>query len=321
MKSRASVVIPNLNGKAYMEKCLDSLGKQSVGEVPVIVVDNGSTDGSRELIAEKYPGVRLIALDRNYGFCRAVNEGIKAADTEYVILLNNDIEADPGLVKYLTERMDSSGNIFSCQAKMLQMDHPDRIDSAGDEYCALGWAFSMGKGQPASRFSEPRKIFSACGGAAVYRSSMLKETGLFDEAHFAYLEDVDIGYRAQILGYENWFEPKAVVYHKGSAASGSRYNAFKVSHASRNNLYLLYKNMARWQFLINLPLILAGCLIKFVFFIPKGLAHIYLKGLWDGVLLARQGERFDRIPENFDNCCRIQLRLWGGLWKLLRKNK
>ena len=97
----------------------------------------------------------------------------------------------------------------------------------------------------------PAKIFSACGGAVLYRREVFDQIGLFDEAHFAYLEDVDVGYRAQICGYENWYEPQAVVYHKGSAATGSRHNTFKVSHASRNNIYLIYKNMARWQILIN----------------------------------------------------------------------
>ena len=140
-----TVIIPNWNGKEYISQCLDSLKDQSVGQVPVIVVDNASEDGSRECVAEQYPWVKLISLEQNYGFCRAVNEGIRAAQTKYVILLNNDIRADRDFVRYLLLRAGKNEKLFSCQAKMLQMDHPDRIDNAGDQYCALGWAYTRGK--------------------------------------------------------------------------------------------------------------------------------------------------------------------------------
>ena len=251
--NKVTIVIPNWNGKEYLRKCLDSLMSQSIGQVPVIVVDNGSEDGSPELVKEEYPWVQLICMDQNYGFCKAVNTGIQAAETKYVILLNNDIVADRDFVKYLLLRAEENPRLFSCQSKMLQMDHPDHIDNAGDEYCALGWAYTRGKDAKAERFNRAEQIFSACGGAVLYRKKVFNEIGLFDEAHFAYLEDVDVGYRAKICGYENWYEPASIVYHKGSAATGSRHNAFKVAHASRNNIYLIYKNMARWQILINLP--------------------------------------------------------------------
>lgn len=318
---KVTVVIPNWNGKEYIGQCLDSLRNQSVGEIPVIVVDNGSTDGSREQIEQQYPWVRMIAFDQNYGFCKAVNTGIKAAQTKYVILLNNDIRADRNFVKYLLFRAEKNKKLFSCQAKMLQMDRPDYIDNAGDQYCALGWAYTRGKDRSASEYTQPEKIFSACGGAVLYRREVFDQIGMFDEAHFAYLEDVDLGYRALICGYENWYEPEAVVYHKGSAATGSRHNVFKVSHASRNNLYLIYKNMARWQILINLPFLAAGCLMKFLYFLPKKLGFIYLKGLWQGVLLCRKGEKFPYIPENFDRCWKIQLLLWKNTLQILRNNK
>ena len=318
---KVTIVIPNWNGKAYIGQCLDSLKEQSIKNIPVIVVDNGSADGSRELVEQQYPWVKLIVLDQNYGFCRAVNVGIQAAQTKYVILLNNDIRADKDFVKYLLLRAEANEKIFSCQAKMLQMDRPQYIDNAGDQYCALGWAYTRGKDRPASEFTKAEQIFSSCGGAVLYRKEIFEQIGLFDEAHFAYLEDVDIGYRAKICGYENWYEPKAVVYHKGSAATGSRHNAFKVAHASRNNIYMIYKNMARWQILINLPFLAAGCLIKFIYFLPKKLGFVYLKGLWQGVLLSRKGEKFQYIPENFDRCCKIQWILWKNIIQILRKNK
>lgn len=318
---KAAVIIPNLNGETYIRACLDSLRNQDTGDFTVIVVDNGSTDGSSGIIREEYPEVQLIELDRNYGFCKAVNEGIRATDTEYVILLNNDTEAAPGFVRKLVEAMEGKEQIFSCQARMRQMDHPDKMDDAGNYYCALGWAFTVGRGEPSEKYSRPAKIFSSCGGACIYRRKVLDQIGLFDERHFAYLEDVDLGYRAKITGYENWYAPEAEVLHKGSATSGSRHNAFKVYHASRNNLYLIYKNMARWQILINLPFFAAGCMIKCLYFSLKGLGGSYLKGLWHGILLAREGEKVSFLAENFDHCCRIQLELWKNMGILLRKNK
>ena len=313
--NKVTIVIPNWNGKKYLKKCLDSLMCQSIGQVPVIVVDNGSEDGSPELLKKEYPWVQLICMDQNYGFCRAVNTGIQAAETEYVVLLNNDIVTDKDFVKYLLLRAEANPRLFSCQSKMLQMDRTDHIDNAGDEYCALGWAYTRGKDADAGYFDKAEQIFSSCGGAALYRKTVFEQIGLFDEAHFAYLEDVDIGYRAKICGYENWYEPKSVVYHKGSAATGSRHNAFKVLHASRNN------NMAKWQILINLPFLFLGCVVKFLYFLPKKLGHIYLKGLWQGVLLSRKGDKFVHIPENFDRCWRIQITLWGNMIKILLKRK
>lgn len=314
-----TVVIPNLNGKQYIRECLESLKKQTLGEIPVIIVDNGSTDGSREIIETEFPEVTLIPMDKNYGFCRAVNVGIQEAKTDFVILLNNDMTTEPDFAELLLKRIKSSDKIFSCQSLLVQMDHPEIVDDAGDYYCALAWAFARGKGRLASEYTKSERIFAACGGAVIYRKAVFEQIGLFDEAHFAYLEDIDLGYRANICGYENWIEPKSVVQHKGSATSGSRYNKFKVALSSQNSIYLVYKNMARWQILINLPFILTGISVKFLFFLLKGFGWTYLKGLWKGVLLARAGEKFELIPENFDQCCKIQLELWYNMIRILRK--
>lgn len=286
--------------------------------MPVIVVDNASADGSCGIIEAEYPSVRLIRLDKNYGFSRAVNEGIRAARTEFVILLNNDTRAEADFVSELLRAIRRDARIFSCQAQMRQMDEPQLLDNAGDFYCALGWALTRGKGKSCAGYLKEDAVFSACAGAAIYRKSIFEKIGYFDEKHFAYLEDVDICYRAKIAGYENRYAPRAVVYHKGSASTGSRYNRFKVGSAARNNLYLIYKNMPFWQILINLPFLLAGTLIKLLFFTAKGMGGTYLKGLWQGVLLARSGEKVPFLPENFDNCWRIQLELWKNLARIVK---
>lgn len=282
---RTTVVIPNYNGMNYIENCLDSLFRGS--RIPaVIVVDNGSSDGSCELVRDKYPQVKLITLRENTGFCHAVNVGIEETETEFVFLLNNDTAVEENCVEELEKVMENSHSFFSAGAKMINMKFPEKIDDAGDFYCALGWAFARGKDKPAANYQKGGRIFAACGGAALYRTSLLREAGMFDEEHFAYLEDIDIGYRANIMGYRNVFAPEAVVYHAGSGVSGSRHNAFKVDLSSRNSIYLVYKNMPFLQILINLPFLLAGFLVKYLFFIKKGMGAVYAKGILKGVKLS-----------------------------------
>ena len=226
---KTTVVIPNYNGMPYMETCLLAMRAQRVRPDRVIVVDNGSTDGSAEYVEQHFPEVTLIRMGENTGFCGAVNAGIRASgDAAYVILLNNDTEAEPDFTGALVGAMEGDPAIFSAQAKMLKMDDPEKMDDAGDFYCALGWAFARGKGKSASRYTVRTDLFFSCAGAAIYRMRLLEETGLFDERHFAYLEDCDIGWRARILGYKNVFVPEARVKHVGSASSGSVYNLFKV---------------------------------------------------------------------------------------------
>lgn len=319
-----TVIIPNYEGEKYVEACLDSLCRGS--RVPeIIVVDNGSQDRSVERIKRwmdrrirrELPSCRLVCFGENRGFCAAVNEGIRLAETKYVILLNNDTQADKDFVKNLYRAMEKRKNAFSVSAKVLSLRQPDIIDDAGDLYCALGWAFALGKGQKRGAYRKEAEIFAACACAAIYRKSVFETIGYFDENHFAYLEDIDIGYRAKISGYGNYFAPDAVVYHAGSAVSGSRYNEFKVYLASRNSLYLAYKNMPLLQILLNVPFLAAGVGIKALFFVKKGLGKAYFKGLKDGIalILSREG-REQKVPfrtECLGNYGKIQLELWVNL--------
>ena len=229
-------------------------------------------------------------LDKNYGFCRAVNIGIEKSDTPYVILLNNDTVIRKNYVRYLLETIKAEPNTFSIEPKMIQYHDSSRIDSAGTYYNALGWAFAYGKDKKVENYQHARKIFAACAGAAIYRREVFEKIGMFDEKHFAYLEDTDIGYRARLLGYENWYEPSAKVYHVGSGTSGSRYNLFKIRYSSRNNIYLIYKNMPVLQILLNLPAFILGFSAKLVFFASKGYGKEYLAGIKNGFFICRKPE-------------------------------
>ena len=321
---KITIVIPNYNGEKYLKGCLQALVEDrkhpETPEFKILVVDNGSTDGSVPLMLENFPAVQTILLKENTGFCHAVNVGIRESKTPYVILLNNDTKIKTGFVKHLYMAIQRSPKIFSVSARMLMWDKPELIDDAGDYYCALGWAYARGKGKTAHCYEKPARVFSACGGAAIYRSDVFEEIGLFDENHFAYLEDLDIGYRARIHGYQNLYEPGAQVLHFGSASTGSRYNGRKTVLAASNSVYVIAKNMPLLQILLNFPFLCVGFLVKFLFFCKKGMGLLYLKGLWKGLKRSWSAEgRSHKVafyPGNLKNYMQIQMELWGNLFRL-----
>jgi hypothetical protein len=217
---------------------------------------------------------------------------------------------------------DKAKKVFSAQAKMVSLHDKDIIDDAGDYYCALGWAFARGKGKTPNQYNNDCNIFASCAGAAIYRRELFCEdkVGLFDEEHFAYFEDIDIGYRAMLLGYRNVFASKAIVYHAGSATSGSRYNSFKTKLASRNSIYIIYKNMPTWQIILNLPFLITGFIIKTLFFAKKGMGKEYIVGLANGFKLSTsdkgKNNRFDFSPKSFPRCIYVQILLWINMFRL-----
>ena len=307
-----AVIIPNYNGQKYLTDCLKSLKKQTYRDFKVIMVDNGSTDGSISLVKRDFPEVEVIELAENTGFANAVNVGIKATSAKYVFLLNNDTICEKEAIAALVGVLDKKHSVFSAQAKMLQIKEPHLIDDAGDYYCALGWAFAPSKDKDNSKYFKRVNVTSACAGAAMYRREVFEEIGYFDEAHFCYLEDVDVGYRARLYGYNNVMEPGAIVYHVGSGSSGSRHNTFKVELTAANNLYFIYKNMNVLQIIINLPLFLTGVIIKHVFYMKKGLGKAHIKGLSKGFskIITNSDKRVTFGGRQIANSFLMQLELW-----------
>ncbi len=316
---KSTVIIPNYNGMKYIENCLESLlCEKAEINFDVIVVDNGSKDGSKELVKEKYPQVRLIEFEENTGFCGAVNAGIRTSKSEFIILLNNDTTVEKGFVAALEDAIRKYPKAFSVSAKMVDMKNTSILDDAGDFYCALGWAFARGKGKKSQKYEKEAQVFSACGGAAIYKKAVLDEIGIFDENHFAYLEDLDIGYRAKIYGYKNYYTPNAVVHHAGSAVSGSKHNEFKVNLSSQNSVYVIYKNMPLVQWIFNLPLLCIGYLIKWLYFIKKGLGKVYFLGVLGGIKRNwTKKAKQNKIPFRMSHICNylvIQLELWKNIF-------
>lgn len=319
-----SIVIPNYNGENYILDCIASIYDQISYKRSIIVIDNHSKDNSIALIQAKFPEITLIANSENVGFAAAVNQGIKVSETKYVILLNNDAFARQGFVRELHNCIESDPKIFSVSAKMLRFSQPGLIDDAGDELTLLGWAYKNGDGNLSEAHNKQRTIFSACAGAAIYRREAFEQIGYFDESFFAYLEDVDIGFRANLYGYRNVFCPTAKVEHIGSATTGSKYNDFKVKISARNNVWLLVKNLPFVLLIMNSVFITVGFLIKVLFFMVKGFGKSYLSGVIEGI--RTMGNITKTKPSfSFSNIIRIEFRMivstcyYIGSKKLVKK--
>ena len=296
--SKVTIIIPNYNGIKFMKDCIESLRIQTYKNFEILVVDNGSKDESVDYLRdlESYESnlnIKAIYLDENLGFAGGVNVGLAACDSKYVILLNNDTEVFPDYVEMLVNAIEKSDRIFAVNPLMINAHDKELVDDAGDGYSLLGWGYQIGVGEKVADFTKRRAVFSACAGASIYRKSILDEIGYFDEMHFAYLEDMDLSFRARLRGYIIGFEPRAKVYHLGSATSGSKYNSFKVRLAARNNIYLIYKNMTNLQIAFNFFPLLLGTLIKTAFFFKKGFLTDYISGLKEGFKNLGECERVD----------------------------
>ncbi|MBI2861863.1 MAG: glycosyltransferase family 2 protein [Chloroflexi bacterium] len=237
----ASVIIPNWNGAALLPTCLDSLRRQTFSDFKTVVVDNGSQDSSTILIQEQYPEVRLISLPRNYGFSRAVNEGIRQTDSPMVVLLNNDTEAEPGWLETLHAAAEEYPTASFFASKILLFNRRQILHSAGDYYRIDGIPGNRGVWEvDDGQYDSSRDVFSACAAAAAYRRTLLDEIGLLDEELVAYCEDVDLAFRAQLAGHHGLFVPQARVYHRLSTTGGGPLASY---FCGRNFLLLLAKDM------------------------------------------------------------------------------
>lgn len=318
---KVSVVTPNYNGEKFLKTFFESLNNDSQLIDEVIIVDNGSEDGSKEYIQNNsfdFP-IKLIENTENRGFAPAVNQGISKARNEYIFSLNNDTEVKNGSIKALVELISSDDNVFSVQAKMLQYNNKELIDDVGDEYNLLAWTKKTGENHNSNEYTQVRDIFSACAGAAMYKKSLLGEIGMFDDNYFAYMEDVDLAIRSRIHGYKNLMCPDAIVYHIGSATSGSRHNEFKVRLAARNNVWTVYKNLPIPLKILNFIFLFLGFLIKYIFFVKKGFGSTYLAGLKEG--LSERG-KIDKVKfqsGNTKNYFKIEYRLIINTLKFLKR--
>jgi GT2 family glycosyltransferase len=237
------VIIPNWNGAAFLPACLESLRAQSLPDFRTVVIDNASTDGSVALIESRFPEASIIRLDENKGFGAAMNIALRAADSDYVASLNNDTEADPAWLAELVACLERHPWAAAATSKMLVLNERGRIDDCGDILTAYFRAYPRGRGEEdVGQYDGEERVFGASGGASLWRREIVRELGYFDEDLFAYYEDVDLSFRANLAGYECWYAPKAIVFHAGGGTSRRKASEFAYYHAVRNRWSVILKN-------------------------------------------------------------------------------
>lgn len=250
-----SVIVINYNGKEFLKDCLESIYGQTYHNFELILVDNGSTDGSVQFIKEKFPDTILIENKENLGFAVANNQGIEISKGKYIALLNNDTVVDRDWLKNLVTAAESSSeNTGMWAGKILSLENPHIIDSVGGLIISND-GIAKGRGRlerDIGQYDREEEVFipSAC--AALYRKRMFDEVGLFDEDFFAYCEDTDLGLRARLAGWKTISAPKAVVYHHYSGTTG-KYTSIKAYLVERNHIWLAIKNFPLSK-LLFLPL-------------------------------------------------------------------
>jgi GT2 family glycosyltransferase len=264
-----SVIIVNLNGEKYLGDCLGSLASQTFRDFEVIVVDNGSTDGSLDLIKKDFPWVRVVPLADNTGFAKGNNTGFAVASSRYMVTLNNDTIADSNWLKALYEAAEADASVGMVASKIFLGRAGKELDSAGMLIYPDGMSRQRGRGETDNgQFDSIREVLfpSAC--AALYRGDMLKDIGWFDEDFFSYCEDADLGLRARLAGWKAVFAPRATVRHLYSQ-TGGKYSRFKAYHIERNRFWVLLKDLplsfillfpvyTLWRYVVQIYGLLSG---------------------------------------------------------------
>ena len=317
---KATIVIPNINGKGWLKDSIESVYSQTEQDFELIIVDNGSTDESLEQ-ARSYcgrPNFTLIENGTNTGFSHAVNQGIARAKGEYVVMFNNDAFAEPDWLAELIRTAETDPKIFAVQSLMLRHFERELADDAGDYVTWMGFACKTGDGRRASRYTKQKRIFSACGGAALYRKSILDEIGVFDELFFAYYEDVDLSWRANNFGYRNVYCPTARCRHICGATTGAvRYNPFKSIQSGRNSILLPYKNQPILMLVLNFIPMLLGYLLKVLMFRLRGFGGDYAKGFREARAALPKINKPKFKWRNLPNYVWVEFSLIAGLFKYI----
>ncbi len=237
-----TVIILNWNRKPLLKRCIDSLCAQTYRNLEILLVDNGSEDGSPEYVRENFPDVKLVVNSENLGFCGGNNVGIRHAQGDYIALMNNDAVMRPDCVEEMVKSIEKSGNVGAVATKILLEDKPTHLDAAGIGICLDGLSIGRGRMEEASLYNEEAEVFFVSDCVSLYRREMIEDIGMYDDDFFAYAEETDLGWRARLKGWKTLYNPKAVATHSHSSTLGA-YSPFKVFLVERNRVWVAIKNL------------------------------------------------------------------------------
>ncbi len=298
-----SIIIPNYNGLEHLKTCYASLKLQSYKDFIVILSDNGSVDKSIDYTKEHFPDSVTINIGYNSGFAKACNEGIKYSlsnlKSEYLFLLNNDIELESHFLETAITTFINNPEASILAVKMLNYFNRDIIDDCGDFIKANGGSpLARGHGEKDSgQYNKIEYIFGACAGAAFYKKEIFEDIGLFDETFFAYYEDIDLSFRAQLAGYKCLYQPNAVCYHKRGGTSSIATHGFQTEMCERNLVLMRIKNYPLSTYILYQPLFFIARLKRYYSFIRFHSWTIFfraVRGYLSGIILL-----ITKLPERY----------------------
>jgi len=269
-----SILIVNWNGKVHLETCLLSLSKITYKNTEVVVVDQGSSDGSVEFLKEKYKKVKVVKLKENVGFAQGNNIGLSQTKGEYVLLLNNDTKVEPNFLEPLVQAMQKKA-VAVVQPKICFWNKKE-IQSAGSFMTTTGFLYHRGYGANIKKYNTKDEIFSANGACMLIKKKVAENLGLFDQEYFAYFEETDFCWRVWVSGYKVIYEPRSVIYHKGGETSKTFANSYVQYLSFRNRLNAILKNISFGCLLIIFPIHICLMVINVIAFLFKGkFTHAY----------------------------------------------
>jgi len=301
-----SIIIVNWNGLTYMKECFASLSElKTRHKLEIIVVDNASTDTSVEWLKEnkfKWP-IQVVENKKNLGFAEGNNKGIEWAKGKYILFLNNDTVVQKNFLDILIHSLELDAKRAAIQPKILQLadgtssSSKKLIDSIGSYFINSGFLYHVGHNKlDSENYSKPNPVFSMKGACMLFRSSVLKSIGGFDKKFFAYFEETDLCIRTLLAGYEIWYEPKAVIYHKGGGTSQNIQPSFILMHAYKNRLYAYLKNFELSTLFRILPIHISFMFIVSLAYFAQlkfGQSFAVVRALWWNIRHVRSivGER------------------------------
>ncbi len=298
-----SIIVLNYNGRRWLQGCFTALARQVDAPAhEVLLVDNGSTDGSTEFVKSEFPTVRIVSTGGNLGFAAGNNAGARAARGTLLAFLNNDTVAADNWLQELYRAHVQGPERSIVTSRIVFLDRPDVVDSAGDGYLRAGGAFKHGHGSPAAAFAQSREVFGACGAAFLMPRAVFEELNGFDETFFMVYEDVDLSYRARLAGYRSWYAADAIVQHAGSGTLQPA-SASAVFHGQRN---------LEWAWIKNTPgALLFKTLPAHVLYSLAGLLH-YVRAGRGGAALRGKLDAFRGLPRVLRQRREMQRRFGGA---------
>lgn len=267
MQKKIAIIVSNYNCQRYLKECFESLLHQTYRDFEIYLLDNASTDDSIKFTSEHFPSVKILAMDKNYGFAEGYNKAIEQVDSEYIAIVNGDTKAEPDWLKNLIRVFNENNDAAIAGSKIYFLDNPGIINSAGKKLTYSGIGFDIGFGlKDSEKFNKKKYVGAICGASMLIKKDIFQNLGGFDKDYFLLCEDTDLCWRVWLNGYKVIYDPSSVIYHKFGESIGKRETSLRIFYSQRNAIISLLKNLGLLRLIISLNITLAYTLIKLVIY-------------------------------------------------------